>query len=118
MSVLSLYAFLDLIESRPGMYLLAPAFGALVGAIDGYQMALLHHRLVEDETPPFSGFTPWLAELLAPSEIPASCKSWPSIIRHISGGDDDKAFTLFFHYLHHYRGSGPVPPPALAATLA
>ena len=113
----SLYAFLDRIESRPGMYLLAPTFGALVSFIDGYEMALLHHGLVEHDTPRFAGFTPWLADLVASSQNPTPYASWPAIIRRLSGGDDERAFTLFFHYLHLYRGDDPVPPPALAAAL-
>ena len=113
----SLYAFLDSIESRPGMYLLTPTFGALVAVIAGYEMALAHHGYVQNVTPPFSGFTEWLAESVRASQTPVSYESWAAIIQRLSDDDDEKALSLFFQYLHRYRGEGHTPPPAVAVGM-
>ena len=86
---------------------------SLEAFLAGYETGLLNHRILERETPPFSGFGAFVSARVgragerATAELPGGALDlgsigWATAIRE-AAPNDREALVLFFKLLREYR---------------
>lgn len=113
---MALFDALERISMRPGMYMQPPGFITLCAFIEGYESALIDHRIRNDHDTAFlmhfsdfvrtsTGHEHERHSLTTPDgTIDIGQLHWQTAIRRTEQ-DDDKAMALFFDLLDRFKAS-------------
>jgi hypothetical protein len=97
----TIYHFLQHIERRPGMYMRQPTVER-VSHLIGTVLYPNPWKLTEGD-PPFRSFPAWVDRCYPKHQ--GGGHSWDMVLLNAAGGDEQKAFKLFFKELKAFRRS-------------
>jgi hypothetical protein len=103
-----LYSYIDLIRTRPGMYIGGQTVSLVAYHIAGYEAACRWKGVEERLDPPWYDFHEYVRERTGFGE---STSGWSNMLLHYCGSDEAKALGLFFTMFDAFR-SGTKRPDA------
>jgi hypothetical protein len=96
----NLYSYIDLIRTRPGMYIGGQTVSLMAYHIAGYEAACRWKGVEESLDPPWYDFHEYVRERTGFGE---STSGWSNMLLQHCGGDGAKALALFFTMLDAFR---------------
>jgi hypothetical protein len=95
-----LYTYLDLIRTRPGMYIGGNSISLLMYHVAGYEAACRWKGMEEHLDPLWYGFHEYVRSRTGFGE---STSGWSNMLLAFSGGDEAKGLKLFFELFDAFR---------------